>query len=1190
MLQMKRIPLPVGAQIQSDSLSFTIDSVLGYGANCIVYKAHYDDGYKHDKKVIMKECYPIRASVSRQEHTLTWDSVDEMQSAFDRMQWSYDLASEMQDSDVTRSASVYTLDKISANGTQYIIMIPQHGHSYDKDKSTDIADIIRTVLALCNAVGLYHQAGYLHLDIKPSNFIATIDHTGKGKNIALFDLDTLVALDDLQNASVAGVSYTKEWAAPEQKQMQIAKLCPATDLFAIGAILFERIMHRMPANADMSPFATWKFDERFSAKKVNPKAKRLLTDIFHKTLSANVKRRYQYAINLADALGELLDVVCGKAPYIISSIPVSTCSFVGRTEEIAELDRSLKGSSTVFINGDGGIGKTELIKYYVSSHKDHYDAVVFMVYNGSVSESLDDIEIFGYSNSLGTKRSILKQLSNENILLVLDNYDVSLDEETDINNLLDLNCKKVITTRTDFSEIYRNAKHFYLEGLAPDELKQITENELGHPLSKSEFDKLFPLWKLGEECTYYWVLLSRLIKKGEYSIDEIVKKAQNGLEGFNDSEKIIDTKDNLIIKRTISKALANLFALDHIDENDYEVLEMLYYLDCLMIKKKQIKSLFACDDSVPTSSRMDSLNSLIERGYINEQLGNCILSDVFKNVLKNERQPRISQSRLVVSILKSKFFFSHDEYLQNMQHDEMAKDHCAYILKCVFCIFKSVDWDFCDNAYFFIDYLYDMIGGGDLNFEDDYDFYKCLRNNYEIEIHDKLKKYIGNPNSHILFLKACILLCVFFAHIIMLIEEKEGDDASGWNVFEKLTPNSAKIAEIMRDLFSVIRDKIDSLEKRFELDRKYLHKESETKKKYFTELCLPYMKLMLEFPVLKFMIFDDILDEIFYLYEDDEIEYVKGMKELFETLPGIKIEVDDDSPSEENTSMDSIEKVKGYESRIIDFYDITDGNISTAEQLNDAIEFLSLRFMGDKTPKEQLYEMSLCIESLDSVIKNNNLSAYYPVKYYGRIVSYKDAIARYETFKAEFYCLKHNIGNAKLSIEKVISLAKEQLYNFTDKEVEESIKTRDLKCYFDNLKISLSFCYNSILQPYMLVWFDIVKQRLNIKTDNDPRLYNLYKDIITVTKDAREEIVPDFNIKTVLWAIFAPFDSEDDREYDGIQFKDIENPYKDKRIHEWCNTITKYSRIIRDMSGAEFSTDLFDRLDLDEDLEDMDDE
>ncbi len=55
---MKRTPLSHGSVITSPSANYTIDSVIGQGANCVVYKAHYSDNNGYNKDIILKECYP----------------------------------------------------------------------------------------------------------------------------------------------------------------------------------------------------------------------------------------------------------------------------------------------------------------------------------------------------------------------------------------------------------------------------------------------------------------------------------------------------------------------------------------------------------------------------------------------------------------------------------------------------------------------------------------------------------------------------------------------------------------------------------------------------------------------------------------------------------------------------------------------------------------------------------------------------------------------------------------------------------------------------------------------------------------------------------------------------------------------------------------------------------------------------
>lgn len=653
----QRTPLSQGASVRQ----FVVDKIIGGGASCLVYEAHFLDSCNNRKEIILKECYPYNAGTARVGNKIIWSNPAEQEKAFLRFNDSYEAAAKIQNMAGAQSVSVYSLDKFEENGTQYVATIP-NGNSYDKTKTNDLADIIRTALALTNAVGRYHKAGYLHLDIKPSNFIATEDQTGRGKNIVLFDVDTVVARDGIQSGNLRSVSYSKEFAAPEQKMQQIKKLCPATDLFAVGAVLFERVMNRPVDSSDSSMFATWEYDERFDAKKVNPKVKRLLTEIFHKTLAANVKRRYQSADELAGALDELVKIVDGDRPYIYSPNYVCTCNFVGRSEELAQLHRALSDNSLVFVHGAGGIGKTELVRKYIAVHQDEYDAVVFMLYNGSVSECLNEIEIIGIDSEDKGNKSLLKEICDENVLLILDNFDIATDEDNGLEDLLALNSRVIVTTRTDFSEIYNDAHFISISGLATEDLRIVFENGIGRELSDFEFDELQPILKLGNECTYFWSLVARLAKAGAYSISEIVKKVTSGLDDLEKSEKVLDTKDGVRIKRTIAKAMSNLFVLDKLGDKEFEVLMSLSALDFCNLDITQIRKMLSYSSSFSLSELMNAFNDLTEKGYIQKLMVVSRevhrVSDVLKGVLEHEIEPDVSRFEPALSFIDEKMIYN----------------------------------------------------------------------------------------------------------------------------------------------------------------------------------------------------------------------------------------------------------------------------------------------------------------------------------------------------------------------------------------------------------------------------------------------------------------------------------------------------------------------------------------------------
>ena len=86
-----------------------------------------------------------------------------------------------------------------------------------------------------------HRLGVLHLDLKPGNILLDAGGTAKVTDFGLarrFDRD-----DGIDNDRVSG---TPSYMAPEQVQVGGAKLNPATDIWGLGAILYEALTGHPP--------------------------------------------------------------------------------------------------------------------------------------------------------------------------------------------------------------------------------------------------------------------------------------------------------------------------------------------------------------------------------------------------------------------------------------------------------------------------------------------------------------------------------------------------------------------------------------------------------------------------------------------------------------------------------------------------------------------------------------------------------------------------------------------------------------------------------------------------------------------------------------------------------------------------------------------------------------------------------
>lgn len=702
---MKRIPLPIGAVAGIDN-KYTTDAIIGLGANCIVYDAHYLDSLGNKKPVKLKECYPIAANVTRNKNVLSWKDGSEKESAYARFEQSYQIASQMQNSDTTRSTAVYSLDLFEYNNTKYVAMIPENGISYDKDTSENIEDIIRTALALTNTVGRYHQIGYLHLDVKPSNFIATADHTGKGKNIALFDFDTLIPIDNITDKLIQSVSYSKGWAAPEQMQQQIGKLCPATDLFSIGAVLFERVMKRKFENSDMSPFAEWEYDNRFDVKSVNPKVKRLLTDIFHKTLTSNVKKRYQTANDLAAALRELLDVVTDGRPYIISAFPAATTLFLGREFELREIQHAFTAGNKVFLHGIGGIGKSALAIAYANRHQAAYDTVIFLRYNGSLEDMFIDINIENFDGDDAAKRKNLKRLLDERTLLVIDNFDVEIDDDDYFDEILSFKAHTIITSRTDFVSVFAgDVVQIEVGSLTYSSLALLFSRFSG--ISINDLDKQAEFKTLLKAVDYHTLtieLLGRQIAASGSSISMLTSQVEKGIHSFTNDVKVKVYKDGRIIKRTIPEILRVLFQIADLREDRKQVLRNIYLIRFMYIDKITYHTHTLC-----STHEIDALNDLVELGWIQTNGIYYSLHPLIEGLVRDELKPNQENSQRVYYHIQSVINDCCDNELYDNADEYEFDNNCE--LLCAF--FYAADFHIHDNLSMAICWLTRMIDSED---------------------------------------------------------------------------------------------------------------------------------------------------------------------------------------------------------------------------------------------------------------------------------------------------------------------------------------------------------------------------------------------------------------------------------------------------------------------------------------------
>src|SRR5438445_3492854 len=156
------------------------------------------------------------------------------------------------------------------------------------------------IAKLARTVHYAHEHGILHRDIKPGNILLD----GKGEpHLTDFGLARLVETESTVTRTLE-VLGTPSYMAPEQAIGNNADLTSATDVYGLGAVLYQ-LLTRHPPFAGGTTYETIRLlldTEPRPPRLLNPKVDRDVSTICLKCLEKDPQRRYSSALTLAEDL------------------------------------------------------------------------------------------------------------------------------------------------------------------------------------------------------------------------------------------------------------------------------------------------------------------------------------------------------------------------------------------------------------------------------------------------------------------------------------------------------------------------------------------------------------------------------------------------------------------------------------------------------------------------------------------------------------------------------------------------------------------------------------------------------------------------------------------------------------------------------------------------------------------------
>lgn len=605
------LPVGVGYELHLNGRAgkYIIIDIIGKGASTVAYYADYCyDG--NCSKHIIKEFNPSYISFQRTENgKMEFNTCDESRVANAKERFLSGCNNQIiiRNQIATMNQTPPVEGPFYANNTIYTDVIAYNGTTYDVAyKNLSLCDRMKVCLSVAKLVKCYHDAGYLCLDIKPENIFVIPDT----KELLYFiDFDSVCSKEKIAFGN--SMSYTKQWAAPEQlNPYAMDGISEATDIYAVGELVFWSVFERHSTIEEHRGFSIYPFEE------LRRQVSSVLAKLFHNTLRPSVNNRFTSMNDVINLINDVIEEQA-KKEYIIDSVIRPKEFFIGREMELAEINNRLKEEKIIFLYGIGGIGKSEIAKQYAILNSSKYQNILYWTFNGDFESTIcqdDSVSISNISrvedesdhSYCWRKLKAIKRCLQNNNLIIIDNFNYRLEDiqhQEVWEYLLTFPCEIIVTTRSSQME------HELPIGEITDfsMLKKIFSYNCPYENNQDEYvDKII-------RCVDGHTLLLELIAKQTFAAerspkDTLVLLEKNGIYGTG-KETVGMIKDGHRTRETIFNHMKNLFSMADISFEQKLMITKAAFLPELGATSNDFCAYYKLEDK-------NDVNWLVENGWI----------------------------------------------------------------------------------------------------------------------------------------------------------------------------------------------------------------------------------------------------------------------------------------------------------------------------------------------------------------------------------------------------------------------------------------------------------------------------------------------------------------------------------------------------------------------------------------------
>lgn len=345
--------------------------------------------------------------------------------------------------------------------------------------------------------------------------------------------------------------------------------------------------------------------------------------------------------------------------YIFSAECPNPCKhFVGRADELEVLHSLLLDHTKVFLHGIPGIGKSELVKKYAKFHRKEYTNVIYLFYLEDLRKTIlkmefvddqpgedDETRFFHHS-------SFLRSLREDN-LVIIDNFNVTAEQDPFLSELLKYRCRILFTTRCR----YEDHISMELSELGQDVLLELAGKLFSEALKRQNV--IIEIIRLLHSHTFAVELAARLLAKGILTSRALREKLKKEKAALDAEDKIRTTKDGRSRKATYYDHIHSLFSLYSLSDEQQEILRSLTLIPAGGI----ISRVFA---GWMEQRNMNTINDLLDMGFIHPKNDwEVFMHPMIREVAIEELKPSVISCSVLLNSLQEISLRHGQEFMEN---------------------------------------------------------------------------------------------------------------------------------------------------------------------------------------------------------------------------------------------------------------------------------------------------------------------------------------------------------------------------------------------------------------------------------------------------------------------------------------------------------------------------------------------